>query len=186
MSSFTLSLSERRALAKQIQETTDAKVLKRAQTFLWLSDGMSIQEISKRFGISRQTIYYWVSSYQNRRNMSFRSRLQDRPKPGRPPRKSMVILRELAALLNGPPRQYGYQHAAWTASLLAKALHREHALDVSAKTIRRCLKQWRYVWKRPGYARARQSKTWAQAKGGSREGATIIQDLSFSSWMKLS
>jgi hypothetical protein len=41
MSSFTLSLSERRALAKQIQETTDAKVLKRAQTFLWLSDGMS-------------------------------------------------------------------------------------------------------------------------------------------------
>jgi transposase len=177
MSSFTLSLSERRALAKQIQDTKDAKVLKRAQTFLWLSDGMSVQEISKRFGISRQTIYYWVSSYQNRRTMSFRSRLQDRPKPGRPPRKSMVILRELAELLNEPPRQYGYHHAEWTASLLAKAMHYEHALDVSTKTMRRCLKQLRYVWKRPGYALARQSKTWVQAKGGSREVSTIIQDL---------
>jgi DNA-binding CsgD family transcriptional regulator len=66
MSSFILSLSERRALAKQIQGTKDAKILKRAQTVLWLSDGMTVQEISKRFGISRQTIYYWVSSYQIR------------------------------------------------------------------------------------------------------------------------
>ena len=107
MSSFTLSLSERRALAKQIQGTTDAKILKRAQTLLWVSNGISVPDISKRFGLSRQTIYYWVSSYQKRRHLSFRSRLQDRPKPGRPPRKSTIILRELAALLNASPRQYG-------------------------------------------------------------------------------
>lgn len=176
MSPLKLSLSERRALAKQIQGTTDAKILKRAQTLLWLSDGISVQEVSKRFGISRQTIYYWVSSYQKRRNMSFRSRLQDRPKPGRPPRKSTVILRELAALLNASPRQYGYPHAEWTASLLARVMHRAHALKVSTKTMRRCLHQLRYVWKRPGYALARQSATWAQAKGGSREGSTSIQD----------
>ena len=48
---FTLSLSERRALAKQIQETKDIKVLKRAQALLWLSDGMSVPKISKRFHI---------------------------------------------------------------------------------------------------------------------------------------
>jgi transposase len=175
MNSFTLSLSERRALAKQIQGTKDAQLLKRAQTLLWLSNGMSVQEISKRFGISRQTIYYWVSSYQKRRNRSFKSRLQDRPKPGRPPRKSTVILRELAALLNTSPRQYGYPHAEWTASLLVKVMHRVYALEVSTKTMRRCLQQLHYVWKRPGYALARQSQTWAQAKGGSKEGSTIIQ-----------
>jgi transposase len=176
MSSFTLSLSERRALAKQIHGAKDAKILKRAQTFLWLSDGMSVQEISKRFGISRQTIYDWVSSYQKRRNMSFRSRLQDRPQPGRPPRKSPVILRELEAFLHESPRQHGYYHAEWTASLLAKVFKRQHDLDVSTKTIRRCLKQLHYVWKRPGYTLARQSATWAQAKGGSKEGSTKMQD----------
>jgi hypothetical protein len=36
---FTLALSERCALEKQIQETKDVKVLKRAQAFLWLSEG---------------------------------------------------------------------------------------------------------------------------------------------------
>jgi transposase len=91
---LTLSLSERRALAKHIHDTKDVKVFKRTQAFLWLYEGMSVQEISQRFGLSRQTIYDWVSAYQNRRNMSFRSRLQDRPKTGRPPKKSTIILRE--------------------------------------------------------------------------------------------
>ena len=49
MSPFTLSLSERCALAKQIRETKDVKVLKRSQTFLWLCAGVSIHEISQRF-----------------------------------------------------------------------------------------------------------------------------------------
>ena len=84
MNLLTLSLSERRALAKQIQETKDVKVCKRAQAFLWLSEGVSIREISQRLGISRQTMDDWVSFYQKRRNKSFISRLQDRPKPGRP------------------------------------------------------------------------------------------------------
>jgi transposase len=184
MSLLTLSLSERRALAKQIRETKDIKVLKRAQALLWLSDDMSVPKISKRLGISRQTIYDWVSFYKNRCNMSFISRLQNLPIPGRPPRKSTVILQEIEALLSVSPQQYGLHHADWTASLLGKALKREHDLAISTKTIRRCLKQSHYVWKRPGYALARQSKTWAQAKGGSREVLTRLQDVSSSSWTK--
>lgn len=167
---LTLSLSERRALGKQIQATKDVKVLKRAQAFLWLSEGISIHEISQRLGISRQTMYDWVSSYENRRNTSFIRRLQDRQKPGRPPRQSSVVLRELDALLRASPREHGFHHAGWTASLLGKALKREHGLDISTKTIRRCLHQSHYVWKRPRYALARQSPTWAQEKGGSKKG----------------
>jgi len=184
MSLLTFSLSEHRALAKHIQETKDVKVLKRAQALLWLSEGMSIREIAKRLGISRQTMYDWVSSYQNKRNQSFISRLQDHPRTGRPPKKSTIIIRELEALLSKSPRQYGYHYAEWTASLLGKVLKREHNLDISTKTIRRCLHHSHYVWKRPGYALARQSVTWAQAKGGSREVSILMQDVSCSSWMK--
>lgn len=181
---FTLSPSERRALVKQTQETKDVKVLKRAQALLGLSEGLSVRAIAQRLGISRQTIYDWVSSYQNRRNQSFIHRLQDRPKPGRSPRKSTIILRELEALLRTSPKAYGFHHAGWTASLLGKALKREHDLDISTKTMRRCLHQAHYVWKRPRYALARQSPTWTQEKGGSREVSTSIQDVSYSSWMR--
>ena len=176
MNPFTLSLSERRALTKQIHEAKDVKVLKRAQSFLWLSDGIPIQDIAKRLGITRQTIYGWVSLYQKRRNMSFKDRLQDCPKPGRPPRKSMRVLRVIAPLLQGSPRQYGYRYAEWTSSLLKKVLQCQHSLHVSTKTIRRCLRQLHYAWKRPGYALARQSATWAQEKGGSKEDCIPIPD----------
>jgi len=176
MHSFTLSLSERRALAKQIHETKDIKILKRAQAFLWLSDGIPIQDIAKRLGITRQTIYVWVSLYHKKRKQSFLERLQDQPKLGRPPRKSMLILQELANLLRESPRQRGYRYAEWTASLLKQVLQCTHNLHVSTKTIRRCLRQLHYVWKRPGYALARQSPTWAQEKGGSKEDCSNIQD----------
>lgn len=179
-----LSLSERRALAQQIQRTKDSKVLKRSQALIWLSEGIVASQIAKRLGISRRTIYYWVSSYQNRRSNSFRSRLQDRPKPGRHPRKSSLVLRELGVLLQQSPQRYGYHYTEWTASLLAKVLKRDYDLDISTKTIRRCLKQSHYVWKRPGYTLARQSPTWAQEKGGSKEASTSIQDVSCSSRMK--
>jgi transposase len=177
MRPFTLSLSERRALKKQIRETKDVKVLKRAQAFLWLAEGISIHEISQRFAVTRQTIYDWVSSYQNRCNESFGSRLHARPKPGCPPSKSTIVFRELATLLSESPRQHGYHHAEWTASLLGKVLSHKYAVDISTKTIRRCLHQAHYVWKRPGYALARQSPTWAQEKGGSREVSTWMKDV---------
>ncbi len=132
MHSLTLSLSERCALEKQIRETKDVKVLKRSQALLWLIEGISVQEISQRLGISRQTIYDWVSLYQNRRNQSFKDRLYDRPKPGRSPKKTTLILRELDTLLHESPKQYGYHHTEWTASLLGKVLQREHGIAMSS------------------------------------------------------
>jgi transposase len=150
MSPFTLSLSERRALKKQIRETKDVKGLTRAQAFLWLSEGVSIHAISPRFAVSRQTIYDWVSSYQNRCNESFGSRLQDRPKPGCPPSKSTIVFRELATLLSESPRQHGDHRAEWTASFLGNVLTHEDEVAISTQTIRRWPKQAHDVWKRPG------------------------------------
>ena len=184
MSMFTLSLSERRALATQIQQTKDVKVLKRAQALLWLTEGISVSQSAQRLGVSRQTLYDWVSAYHHRCQQPFLNRLQDEPKPGRPPRKSTVIFRELDALLSSSPRQDGYHHAEWTAPLLTQVFQRNHALHVSTKTMRRCLKRSHYVWKRPGYRLSRQSATRAQAKGGSKEDSTRLQEVSFSSWMK--
>jgi transposase len=152
-----------------MHRTKDCKVLKRAQALLWLSEGISASHTAKKLGVNRRTIYYWVSSYQNRRSNTFRSRLQDRPKPGRYPRKSSLVLRELNTLLQESPQRYGYHYTEWTAALLAKVLKRDGHVDISTKTIRRCLKQSHYVWKRPGYALARQSPTWAQEKGGLKE-----------------
>jgi transposase len=184
MHPFTLSLSERRALKQQIRETKDTKVLKRSQALLWLTEGVPIPEIAKRLAVTRQTIYGWISFYRSQVNKSFITRLKDRPKSGRPTRKSAIVLNELDTLLQKSPRQYGYRHVDWTVPLLRQAIQDRGQIEVSTKTIRRCLKQHHYVWKRPRYTLAREFPTWAQEKGGSNEGSRPLQDASSSLWMK--
>jgi transposase len=177
MQPFTLSLSERRALEKQIHGTKDTKVLKRAQALLWLTEGMSIPDIAKRLAVTRQTIYGWVSFYRSQCNRSLITRLKDRPKSGRPARKAAFVLQDIDTLLQKSPTQYGYRHVDWTVPLLQKVIQGQHQIDVSTQTIRRCLKQRHYVWKRPRYTLARQSPTWAQEKGGSKEDSRLIPDV---------
>jgi len=184
MHPLTLSLSERRALEKQIHETKDTKVLKRAQALLWLTEGMTVSEIAKRLAVTRQTIYGWISFYRSQGNKSFITRLRGRPKSGRPARKSALVLQEIDTLLQQSPKQYGYRHVDWTVPLLQQTIKDQRHIDVSTKTIRRCLKQRHYVWKRPRYTLARESPTWAQEKGGLKKDSRPIQDLSSSLWMK--
>jgi transposase len=169
MNLLTLTLSERRALEQKIQQTKDVKVLKRAQALLWLDRGMSVQEILKRLGVSRRTVYVWVSRYQKRRNRSIVDRLRDQPKLGRPATKSTLMLKILPQLLKESPSQYGYHCANWTSTLLQQALQCKYEVNVSTRTIRRCLKNLDYVWRRPTYALSRQSPTWRQEKGGSKK-----------------
>ena len=71
MNLLTLSVSERRALEKKIQHRKDVKILKRAQALLWLADAMPVPEIAQRVGVTRRTIYVWVSLDKNRCNNSF-------------------------------------------------------------------------------------------------------------------
>ena len=145
---------------------------------------MPVHAISHRCGGTSRTIYVWVSLYAKRRNTSCRARLQDRPRSGRTPRTSLIVLRALPAWLHQSPRQHGYHEAHWTSSFLKHAWQSAHDVDGSTKTIRLCLHQVQDVWKRPRYALARQSPTWAQEQGGSKKVATPPQGWCFSVWMQ--
>jgi putative transposase len=177
MNSLTLTLSERRALEQKIQQTKDVKVLKRAQALLWLNQGMPVQEILRRLGVSRRTVYAWVSLYRKRRNRSIVDRLQDQPKSGRPSIKAILVMKVLPQLLEESPSQYGYNRANWTSTLLQRVLQCQYGANVSTRTIRRCLKNLDYVWRRPTYALLRQSPTWRQEKGGSKKVSARTESL---------
>jgi transposase len=80
-------------------------------------------------------------------------------------------------LLHESPQQHGYHYSSWNSSLLQQTLRCEYGLHISTRTIRRCLKALDYVWRRPTYALARQSRTWRQEKGGSKKVSRRTQGL---------
>ena len=57
------------------------------------------------------------------------------------------LKRSLGALLQAPPRAYGWCRTRWSCATLAAQLQTKHGLAVSAWTVRRWLHEMDWVWK---------------------------------------
>ncbi|HUS13498.1 MAG TPA: IS630 family transposase, partial [Chloroflexia bacterium] len=79
--------------------------------------------------------------------------LQDRPRPGRPPRDRLA--RHIVdAQMSNPPTSSGLVHGGWTAGLLAAFLAARFRLVLAPCSIRRYLHQGGWRWARPRLAPA--------------------------------
>jgi transposase len=163
-----LSLSDRRRgeLEDLVSRTPHAKERCRAQALLWLAEGSDVGEVAELLRVSRQTVYIWVSRFQERAGLDLRARLRDAPRAGRPRAASGTIDELVAAVIDGDPRRLGYQATVWTAPLLAGYLRDRHGVEVSDGTVSRAIDRLGIRWKRPRHELALRPKTWRQSKGG--------------------
>jgi transposase len=91
MTIFKLSSQERRQLSALAVQTTDADVLRRVQSLLWLAAGHNIEEVAARLCVCRRTIYYWVEQYGARDSHDISARLSALPRSGRPRTANGII-----------------------------------------------------------------------------------------------
>jgi transposase len=170
MSLVELSAVEHRSLREIAKRAHDARQVKRAQALLWLDEGESVETVARQQSVSCQTVYNWVGMFQKRCDESVAERLQDRPRPGRPPDKRQAVQAMVQEVIDQDPRQWGYRSPVWTTPLLHCHLDKACGVDASKRTIRRALRGLGYRYKRPRYVLSRRSPTWRQAKGGCSEG----------------
>lgn len=170
MSLVELSAVERRSLREIAKRARDARQVKRVQALLWLDEGESAEAVACRQRVSCQTVYNWVGTFQKRCDEPVAERLQDRPRPGRPPEKRQAVQAMVQEVIDKDPRQWGYRSSVWSTPLLRCHLDKACGVDASNRTIRRALRRLGYRYKRPRYVLSRRSPTWRQAKGGCSEG----------------
>jgi len=60
----------------------------------------------------------------------------------------------------------GYHTTGWTVSLLADYLQAKYGSAISARTLRRRMRDWDLCWKRSRYVYATKDPNRAQKKGG--------------------
>lgn len=165
-----LTARERRMLEELAVQTTEAKLLRRAQALLWCDEGEKAEAIGERLGVSRRTIYYWDTRFHERRGLDIRTRLADGARSGRPRTALAIVDPLIEGVLAQDPRKHGYRATVWTAPLLQHYLEREHAIRVSRPSVSLALERLRIRWKRPRHQLALRAPTWRQAKGGSNGG----------------
>jgi transposase len=163
---FQLRPHERRVLPRIASSAPTAKELTRAQALLWLDEGDSVDEVAQRLFVSRQTVYNWLLRFQQRSGQDIRSRLQDAPRPGRPPTALGIIDPLLEEVIDTDPRAHGYRHTVWTAGLLQHYLRKTHGISVCRKSISLAIARLGIRWKRPRHVLGQRPDTWRQSKGG--------------------
>jgi transposase len=166
MAILSLSDTEREALQNALKRERDALVVKRAQALLWLSQGEAAMAVAQRVGVTRQTIYNWLRTFQARAAATLGDRLRDSARSGRPPTKREAIKALIARLWEQPSDTTSApSDVPRTAAAIQRYLAKQQ-VQVHERTIRRTLRALNYRYKRPRYVLARRSKTWRQQKGG--------------------
>ena len=163
-----LALSDRRRgeLEDIVSHTPLAKERCRAQALLWIADGSAVGDVADLLHVSRQTVYNWLSRFQERAELDLRQRILDAPRLGRPRTASGTIDERVAVVIDGDPRKFGYHATVWTAPLLRRYLREHHAIEVSDRTVSRAIDRLGIRWKRPRHELALRPETWRQSKGG--------------------
>jgi transposase len=167
MAMLSLSDRQRGELEELVSHTPSAKERCRAQALLWITEGVDVAEVAELLQVSRQTVYNWLSRFQERAKLDLRARLLDAPRFGRPRAASGTIDERVAAVIDDDPRKFGYHATVWTAPLLSRYLHDHHGIEVSERTVGRAIDRLGIRWKRPRHELNLRPKTWRQSKGGS-------------------
>jgi transposase len=166
MTILKLGSQERRQLNALAVHTTDAHVLRRVQSLLWLASGHSIEDIAQRLCVCRRTLYYWVEQYEARESHDLIGRLSALPRSGRPRTAHGIVDPLIDKIIDTDPRELGYRSTVWTAHLLRQYLSESHQLRVSQRSASYALSRLGISWKRPRHQLMLRATFWRQAKGG--------------------
>lgn len=150
MAVVILDLQEKAALEQAACTAIFTPVARRAQALLWLADGRSLSDVAKHLAVSRQAVYNWIESFQQRRcDVDILTSLRDKPRSGRPPRRphlrtlptpqALDLL--IAAVIKCDPRECGYRSLLWTMKLLRQYLQEAHNVKVTVSSIRSSLRR---------------------------------------------
>jgi transposase len=166
MALLALSDRQRGELEDIVSHTPLAKERCRAQALLWIAEGSDVGEVAELLQVSRQTVYNWLSRFQERAELDLRARLLDAPRLGRPRAANGTIEELVAAVIDGDPRKFGSHATVWTAPLRSRYWRDHHAIEVSDRTVSRAIDRLGISWKRPRPELALRPETWRQSKGG--------------------
>lgn len=126
------------ALRTKLAETDDdGTAVKRLMTAIAYKRGQSPADIEETFGISRKTVYLWLDRFEER---GLDDGLYDEPKPGRPPKLTHEQLQDLAAVLQEPPADAGYERIqVWTPALTRHWLQTRFDVEYTLRHVRRLM-----------------------------------------------
>lgn len=145
--------TQRKALEAELARTREVGVFRRTLALLEADRGRPIAEVARLLRVDRRSVHRWLQRFATDRRIVA---LADRRSQRRPSEWDEDLTSLVNTAVSQSPLQLGYPAAnSWTVPLLQAFLEvylPEQA--ASHSTLRRCLKDLGYVWKRFRYVLA--------------------------------
>jgi transposase len=153
---------DRQRLQQALAATDNVRLFRRIQAVLLVANGSSFAEAAIITSLSVRTAYYLVGEYLRAHSVAA---LHERTRSGRPPVASQITGQRIIDELARSPLELGYRTNVWTVELLAEHLARRYKCAISARTLRRRMRQIGLRCKRPRYVYSEKEPHLAQKKG---------------------
>lgn len=153
---------DRRRLTNALKPIGDARSYRRLRAVFLVASGRVSQEVAQIIGVSFQSVYNWVNWYLQDHSVDS---LFDRPRSGRPIVAQRITDARIKRELGRDPLRLGYNTTIWTVPLLAQHLSRLYDCPITARTLRRRMKQIGLRWKRPRHGYSQKEPHLPQKKG---------------------
>ncbi len=149
-------------LRKMMAEVADKRTSIRLQGVWLAGTGKRIHEVAILLGKSRQVIYKWVQVFLATHDPAS---LFESSRSGRPRSAGVITERRILTALRKDPLALGLGVGAWTVASLARYLNERHGTSITARTLRRRMKQIGLRYKPPRYVYEEKEPNRAQKKG---------------------
>lgn len=156
---------EMRELKRMMRQEV-GRVSQRAHMVLLSAERRTVREIAELFDVCRATVRFWLRCF----DAAGPAGLYDRPRSGRPRKVDRRVEETVAQLVCTDPQHLGYLATFWTVAMLALAVAKNLAIQLSASSLRALLHRLDLAWGRPRLAMPRKvdpqkaSKQWAIAQ----------------------
>ena len=140
---------EQREALERVRRRAVGRVSQRAHMVLLSARGYTVEQIGEIFGVGEDVVRKWLHRYERQGPLG----LDDRPRPGRPP-KERLARHIVDTQASNPPCNNGLVQGCWTAGLLAAFLAARFRVALSTASVRRYLHQAGWRWARPRLAPA--------------------------------
>jgi len=141
--------AEQRQVLEHLRRRAVGRVSQRAHMVLLSGRGYTVRQIAEIFALGVDVVRTWLHRYQQAGSAG----LEDRPRPGRPP-KDRLARHIVDTQMGNPPAHSGLLQTCWTVGLLATFLATRFRLALSPSSVRRQLKAAGWRWARPRLAPA--------------------------------
>jgi transposase len=140
-----LTQDERKELTRLIHSNGDARIVRRAQMIRLSAEGKTASQIAALWDVTGEG----VRRILHRFNAEGLGGLADRPRPGRPRKRTDRYVALLKEAVQTSPRDLGYPFSAWTLERLREHLARQTHILLSPPHLSRLLSENDIVYRRP-------------------------------------